>query len=590
MNMNFFRLRARLLPEASAAISLTMSKPSSSSSSLPSELRPFARPNGDLRLRYPCLTDACTLKGLANLRRELPESWPQAMEVAWRSLARATPDTTLDQVFERGSPRILPNEELTVKLASARRSALGRLRSAFPALRLHEVSPRRFDSLIRDYRKQRKDQSTAITIGDLTELRCIVDFALAEAGLRTIPRNRELRPRRRQGKAPERPVATMDEVDRLIHAADGPMQALILLRVVTTVPDSSLLGLRRGDLDLDNGRLRVDATATRRPGGPEGWCLFGLPPWCVDQLRHALPGLDSWEERRLLFPSKSSPRRPRRDVSKALRRLGNGCGCLFTTMRSLRRLAQSIHGKAPRAVRRGTATARHDCPHTVDTPDDARLADAQEAYATLIVKRWDALHRPPFALARVARRAAAGIRADQPERGRRTNDPARLGRPVGVLPGCEVDAPRGRPAPRPRPSEPTTGAGAAFPMIDPWTGKIAPPGFWGEPDGQTAELSMALVQQSSDLRELIQRRLRQTERRIAELERENLELKEVSGMIVLTAVLSFTAGMAVATWLESQPDFRKRLGPAAVRAAEFLSSGLREYEAANGPGSLAPTR
>ena len=590
MNMNFFRLRARPLPEASAAISVTMSKPSSSSSSLPSELRPFARPNGDLRLRYPCLTDACTLKGLANLRRELPESWPQAMEVAWRSLPRATPDTTLDQVFERGSPRILPNEELTVKLASARRSALGRLRSAFPALRLHEVGPRRFDSLIRDYRKQRKDQSTAITIGDLTELRCIMDFALAEAGLRRIPRNRELRPRRRQGRAPERPVATMDEVDRLIHAADGPMQALILLRVVTTVPDASLLGLRRRDLDLDNGRLRVDATGTRRPGGPEGHCLFGLPPWCVDQLRHALPGLDSWEESRRLFPSRSSPDRPLRDVSKRLRRLANGSGCLFTTMRSLRRLAQSIHGTAPRAVRRGTATARHDCRDTVDTRDDTRLADAQEAYATLIVKRWDALHRPPFALARVARRAAAGIRADQPERGRRTNDPARLRRPVGVLPGCEVDAPQGRPAPRPRPSEPTTGAVAAFPMIGPWSRESTAQGFRGEPDWQGAVTSLALVERTSGQLETCLAHLYKAERHIRELERENLQLKELAGMNPMTGALSFVSGMAVTNWLDSRPDILTRLGPTVAKAAEFLAYAMREYEAANGPGSLAATR
>ena len=534
----------------------------------------FDNPSAEPRREFPGLTDATTTAGFARLRRELPDTWCEALDRAWASLPRATPHTSLHAVLLRGSRRVLPRDPSDAGLVSARRSALGRLCDLLPDLALRQVDARTFDRWVRDYRAARRDASAAIVSSDLTELRATVNAALAEAGLPVVRRLRAAQPRRCQGRAADRRVAGLDEVDRLLQSTSGPLQALILVRVATTAPDAAILRLRRGDLDLDAGRLRVDLPATRRPGSPPGHLLYGLPRWCVAQLRAALPGIDGWDEERLLFPAEGAPHRPRRKVSRAFRRLADGCGCSETTLRSLRRLAQAIHARAPRAVRRATATARDDVAEGV-LPDEAALAAAQEAYAAWISSAWGALHAPPVELRRVARRAGPEIAPDRPEQARRKAAaaepaPGRLVAGVRVEDAAEVRSlPRaGWTAAGPDRVETVTHPDVSV------SGSRGSAGF-GE-TGATALFGAALTAQAMQRADAWAQRARQAEAELAGWKERSVSVEDALVCGLFAASGAFAAGMSFEAWLASRPDVRERLGIGVGRFAVALGETMAE--------------
>ncbi len=394
----------------------------------------FDPPNSEVMEQFPCVVDATTTRGLAALCKALPDRWEVAIKKGRASLPKPNVETTLKEVLERGSTRILPGGPHDVKQVSSRRSALGRLRDHLPQKILGDLDARGVEQLVKHYRKQRRESSSAVLSSDLTELRKAVSEARVEAGLGKLPPvSRAAQPRRRQGRATESRCSDLAEAGRMLEGTDGWLQALVLLRIVTTASDSALLRLRREDFDLDASRLRVSSSATRKPLQPEGNLLFGLPQWCVDQLRASLPGFDGWEPSRLLFPAKKGANRPQGEASHAIGDARDGCGCQYTTMRSLRLLAQSIHVRAPRALRRGTATARADLDYTINSDADDRVAQAQEDYAAWIVDHWHALHAPPVALTRVPRRANAWTAPEDPERRVRLAEKERAST---LVPGC----------------------------------------------------------------------------------------------------------------------------------------------------------
>jgi hypothetical protein len=529
----------------------------------PLQLTDFDPPNAELRMQFPCVADATTTRGLAALCRELPECWEAALARGRASVPRPTPETLLHEVLERGSKRILPRGPSDVKGVSARRSALGRLRDYLPPVRLGDIDPRRMDRLVRQYRTLRREGSSAVLSSDLTELRFTVNAALVEAGLHAIHSlGRAAQPRKRQGRAADRRASDLGEADRMLKGTEGWLRAVVLLRIVTTAPDSALLNLCRGDFDLEAGRLRIDTFATRRPGQPEGHLLFGLPSWCIDQLRACLPGIDAWMPERLLFPA-SGGKRARRDVSHAIRRAGDGCGCLYTTMRSLRRLAQAVHVRAPRAVRRATAAARGDLAHTVETGEDGRVAAAQEAYAAWVVEHWTHLHAPPAPLARVPRRATGGTAPEVPEQhARTTTDP----RSSSLVPSC-------------RPETASTARLAGLTQSRPVTERgPTPPGPNAPPTGPPGvDLMFGATMQlgaSNRMAEQQAERALRAERTLAELKARTVTHEDAAALMAFAASGAFVAGMSFEGWLASRPEVRERLGEGVGRVALALAEAM----------------
>ena len=369
-----------------------------------------------LEMAFPLVYSATTMAGLSALKAALPSEWQAAIALGRGTHPRPTPMSKLHELLERGSTRILPTGPDDNGLVTARRSALSHLHDSLPPARLGEIGNRELRRLIAGYRSDRADLSSTMISRHITELRQIIREARAEAGLPLL----ELPPRpptRRQGRAAHRPMASLADVVRILRRSDRRMRVLIALMLAAPLLQTHALGLRRGQLDLDRGRLRIDTMNTRRPEAAEGYLVYGLPPWCVDLLRAELPGIDTWPPDQLLFPSAEASYRPLRTASALFRIAADAAGCVVTRLQDIRRLSQSIHATAPRAVRRGTATARRDVKHTLHGPAARALADAQEAHAAWVVTHWRRLLEPPITPTKApSRRAPRDVQPHQPER------------------------------------------------------------------------------------------------------------------------------------------------------------------------------
>ncbi|GDX83926.1 hypothetical protein LBMAG42_57370 [Deltaproteobacteria bacterium] len=403
----------------------------------------FAEGSEALRAAFPFAFDATTMAGLAALRRELPFDWPDALNQARAPLAAFTAMSTLRSVLSKPTDRTVPQGSTDMGRAAGRRSSRRRLCAFVPEIPLEELNEAALADLVREYRLEASAMSSPMISADVTELRFAVDHARAEASLSPLkPPRPSARPRRRVGRAPRRSIATLEQVERLLTKAPADLRALLALRVATTAPLSHLLDLRAGDLDLARQRLVIDAPRTRGGEGAPARLLFGLPDWCVDLLRSALPGIDGWAGNRPIFPKQPGSTVPRREIAHAFRVFADGCWCSDVTLADLRRLAQAIHAQAPRAVRRATATARPGSGKAKLDRDERTVAHAQEEYAAWVQGHWRLLHQPPVRPSRVSRRAMKQIRPHEPER--RMRPQVLAPRPPSLPLSCRVDAPAGR--------------------------------------------------------------------------------------------------------------------------------------------------
>lgn len=375
----------------------------------PLRVEEFAVPTTELRLSFPFAWDATTMQGAAALRDHLPGEWPDALELAEASFAPIAPDTRLRELLARPSARTRPGGLHDLNRVAGRRSSRVRLRDVLPDLELRAIDARALASLYGVYRKAAKAQSSPTISADLTELRCVVNAARAAVGMDELPAApRAARPNRRVGRAPERDLAGLDEVERVLRECPPELRVFVGLRVATTVPVEHLLALRRGAIDLDRFRMTIDASCSRSQGRGPAHLVVGLPPWCVALLRQGLPGVDAWVEQRPLFPRNRGSSESRREFAHAFRKAADDANLPDLTLSDIRRLSQAIHATAPRAVRRATAGAGRGT---------GVLARAQEEYASQIVAEWQRLHTPPVQPKRVPRRAPKHTRPHERERG-----------------------------------------------------------------------------------------------------------------------------------------------------------------------------
>jgi integrase len=137
-------------------------------------------------------------------------------------------------------------------------------------------------------------------------LRAIMSRALDDGGI-------AVNPCRVTGAAaersPERPVATIAEVEALADAVEPQYRAMVLLAAWCSLRFGELAALTPTDIDLLHGVVRIQRAVSEAAGEPTvgppktevGRRTVAIPPHLHEQLRVATSGL---EPRALVFPGK----------------------------------------------------------------------------------------------------------------------------------------------------------------------------------------------------------------------------------------------------------------------------------------------
>ena len=98
-------------------------------------------------------------------------------------------------------------------------------------------------------------------------------------------------------RAPERPIATIAEVDALAGAMPPELRITVMLAAWCQLRRGEVRGLRRRDIDLEAGTLQVTITKTtamsgqsiiKEPKTRAGRRTVAIPPHMLNQLRHHL--------------------------------------------------------------------------------------------------------------------------------------------------------------------------------------------------------------------------------------------------------------------------------------------------------------
>ena len=108
---------------------------------------------------------------------------------------------------------------------------------------------------------------------------------------------------------PERPIATMAEVMRLADCIDHRYRVAVLLSVFGSLRWGELMGLQRGDIDLDAGLVRIERSVvevgqrlvTKQPKTAAGVRVVAVPMWLVPELRKHLDAYSELGEQGRVF-------------------------------------------------------------------------------------------------------------------------------------------------------------------------------------------------------------------------------------------------------------------------------------------------
>ncbi len=415
----------------------------------------FARMDRALAKRFPCVYDALQNAGLGALRRALPDGWRQAMLHGRGAHQRPHPGSLLGHLLARGAARHVPADmsEAALRTASKRRRAIRRWSGWADDTPLHLLDEAKLERLEKRYREAHRRRPAAQVSADVTELRHLVSEARVEAGLPALQRRPRKGYRKLQGvQRARRPVADVDDVMHVVTTAlttlpdrrrrGGPKKtwawvaAALVLQLVLPLRPIDILHLRRRDLDgtkvvLDRERSHVrlgrgtPGEALRRGAGPPPphdtprHVSLALPAWAKRVLDVALPRWRTLPEDGYLFTSPRNRTKVRTDLDRTLRALvDRALVAGVVTMQAVRRAGQSAHRAlhAPRAVVRGTATARFDGARLLGRQDDRKVAIAQADHAEVVAREWTSPARlPGRGPRRIPARAPSGRAPWEPE-------------------------------------------------------------------------------------------------------------------------------------------------------------------------------
>ena len=547
----------------------------------------------DLEIAYPLAYDATTSSGLSALMDALPQTWPEALAFGRSTHPAPTAASWLDELFQRGSTRALALDAWGDHLLRTRRSALAQLDDHLPRVRLRDIDEDKLDLLVRSYRHGRTDLSSPMISLHITELRFLIAEAREEAGMRPLGPP-PAPPTRRQGRRVARPMAAMDAVVGLLQRGRREIQLMIALILCSAALPGRLLALRARDVDLDGALLTIDTRRTRGRDHAPGHMVYGLPRWCVASIRSCCPGIDGWPPDRPLFPAPQAWARPRKEMTHLWRSAADDKGYQGMTMQDVRRLAQAIHGGAPRAVRRTTATARLDVEVSLDSAEALRLAEAQASYAERMVREWIYVDRPPIRPKRTPpRRARRDTLPEAPER--RTARPPMRAKSV-LLPEGIFGPPGREGAPASRPT-------AAKPLAEPkrtrgtgWTSAPDQRQLPPSPDVPTG-FGRSTLPSSQVASPAVWHAVRDAEQRAVGAEQREAQLRattithdEAYASLLAVGMTGVTAGMALENYLTTHPtalaDMTKQVGAVAHNLLQALAPELAPAPSA---ARVAPT-
>lgn len=121
-------------------------------------------------------------------------------------------------------------------------------------------------------------------------------------------------------RAPERPVATMDQVDQLAAAITDRFRVLVLLGAWCSLRKEELLGLQRRDIDLEAGVLHIERALVQLrdgtlllgpPKGPKGKRTVAIPPHLIGEVaRHLATFVGAGPEAHVFAGAKGGLLRP----------------------------------------------------------------------------------------------------------------------------------------------------------------------------------------------------------------------------------------------------------------------------------------
>ncbi|WP_376794854.1 tyrosine-type recombinase/integrase [Thermogemmatispora sp.] len=179
---------------------------------------------------------------------------------------------------------------------------------------LRRLQPEHIEHL---YARKQAEGLASRTIANIHKL---LHAALSDAVRRSkVARNILELVKAPRATSPERPTLTQEQAVRLVHSVkEHPLEALLLLALITGMRQGELLALRWSDVDLERGTLQVRRTVSykARYGFVEtetktakGKRTIALPPLLVETLkRHRARQQEArqkagrrWQERDLVF-------------------------------------------------------------------------------------------------------------------------------------------------------------------------------------------------------------------------------------------------------------------------------------------------
>jgi len=314
-----------------------------------------------------CVVDGTSLHGLSGIQRAYPEHWHRILRAGLRKRPALGGDATVGEVLRAGMFGHLLAREAHQRHLRKRRAGAQRVAQAVgdwfrargwrepPVRDLDEGWLRRFSDA---YVQTARDQLCSELIRrDLALLRRAV--RATQQWLRLEPRVKRRGPvaTKRAGRRVERHATTPRELAWLLHVT-----TCSVLRLVFALPaacglwESQILRLTPEDFDMGRKRLHVHGGRVRgRPGViADRW--VAMPPWLVEMVWQAFPGIGAMPPDVLLFPHRSDSTRHRSTFRRSLARACSKARTRHTTFGALRRMfalvARSNDG--PRGLVRGS--------------------------------------------------------------------------------------------------------------------------------------------------------------------------------------------------------------------------------------------
>jgi len=352
--------------------------------------------------RWPCVQDATTLAGLADLRRSRPRDWHTVMRKPTRRVGLRA---TIGEALRLGGQGVLLPE-------SSSPAAANRLKATRSTARLtgEWYGEMRLSRVTEDWlRRERVRRARNTTLSGQQVGRCFT--LLRKLALRAARHDKvqaRVRPRHSYGgvqpRLAERSIAwgaSWGVIEALMSdSADLRVRCAIALQAHVGATPGRVLAVRACDIDVHRGVVWMvvpgpDERSSRQPYALPSDAIQAVLPWM--HRRQAKAGASA-----MLFPMRGKPSRPTTSISKAIRRAADALGIEFVTMQMVRRVAQARLRRmgGTRAQVRGSRRVR------------PRAAPRSSKRLTLQRRLWRTMtgadHRLPL-------RAPRACDADQPE-------------------------------------------------------------------------------------------------------------------------------------------------------------------------------